>query len=55
MVNGGRAVLMASEHAPSDRQNFFASFAQLGSSAGLILSILSFRLVRAMDNEAFLS
>ncbi len=51
----GGAVLMASEHAPSDRQNFFASFAQLGSPAGLILSILSFRLVSSMGNDVFLS
>ncbi|WP_321794673.1 MFS transporter [Caballeronia sp. J97] len=51
----GGAVLMASEHAPSEKQNFFASFAQLGSPAGLILSILSFRLVSSMDNDAFLS
>ncbi|WP_321954230.1 MFS transporter [Paraburkholderia bannensis] len=51
----GGAVLMASEHAPSEKQNFFASFAQLGSPAGLILSILSFRIVSAMDNDFFLS
>ncbi|NPT44829.1 MFS transporter [Paraburkholderia sp. 1N] len=51
----GGAVLMASEHAPQGRRTFFASFAQLGSPAGLILSLLAFRAVASMDKEAFLS
>ncbi|WP_143314164.1 MFS transporter, partial [Burkholderia pseudomallei] len=36
----GGAVLMAGEHAPDGRRTFFASFAQLGSPAGLILSLV---------------
>ncbi|WP_144110643.1 MFS transporter [Paraburkholderia sp. BCC1886] len=51
----GGAVLMASEHAPEGRRTFFASFAQLGSPAGLILSLLAFRWVASMDKEAFFS
>lgn len=51
----GGAVLMAGEHAPQGRSTFFASFAQLGSPAGLILSLLAFRLVSSLDKEAFLS
>ena len=39
----GGAVLMAGEHAPQGRRTFFASFAQLGSPAGLILSLIAFR------------
>ncbi|WP_244138204.1 MFS transporter, partial [Burkholderia vietnamiensis] len=49
------AVLMAGEHAPQGRRTFFASFAQLGSPAGLILSLLAFRAVTSMDKAAFLS
>ncbi|MBX4354685.1 MFS transporter, partial [Mycobacterium tuberculosis] len=37
----GGAVLMAGEHAPQGRRTFFASFAQLGSPAGLILSLIA--------------
>ena len=51
----GGAVLMASEHAPHGRKTFFASFAQLGSPAGLLLSLIAFRLVTMLDQEAFLS
>jgi len=47
----GGAVLMAGEHAPKGRRNFFASFAQLGSPAGLILSLLAFSAV-TRHNEA---
>ncbi|HWV03582.1 MFS transporter [Ralstonia sp.] len=50
----GGAVLMAGEHAPKGRRTFFASFAQLGSPAGLILSLLAFRLVTSMEKEAFM-
>jgi MFS family permease len=49
----GGAVLMASEHAPREKRTFLASFAQLGSPAGLILSLLAFRTVAAMDKDAF--
>lgn len=51
----GGAVLMASEHAPHGRKTFFASFAQLGSPAGLLLSLIAFRLVSMLDQEDFLS
>jgi len=50
----GGAVLMAGEHASKSRRTFFASFAQLGSPAGLILSLIAFRAVTAMDKSAFL-
>ncbi|WP_343673985.1 MFS transporter [Paraburkholderia heleia] len=51
----GGAVLMAGEHAPEGRRTFFASFAQLGSPAGLILSLLAFRSVTSLDKADFLS
>jgi len=50
----GGAVLMAGEHAPEGRRTFFASFAQLGSPAGLILSLLAFRVVTSMDHADFI-
>lgn len=51
----GGAVLMASEHAPAKRKTFYASFAQLGSPAGLILSLIAFRLVTTLDPADFLN
>jgi MFS family permease len=51
----GGAVLMAGEHAPQGRRTFFASFAQLGSPAGLILSLVAFRAVTSMDKADFLA
>jgi MFS family permease len=51
----GGAVLMAGEHAPQGRRTFFASFAQLGSPAGLILSLIAFRAVTSMDKAEFMS
>ncbi|WP_336487585.1 MFS transporter [Methylobacterium nigriterrae] len=50
----GGAVLLAAEHAPKGRSTFFASFAQLGSPAGQILSLLAFRLASLLDKQAFL-
>ncbi|UDF32027.1 UNVERIFIED_ORG: MHS family MFS transporter (plasmid) [Roseateles sp. XES5] len=50
----GGAVLLAAEHAPKGRQTFFASFAQLGSPAGLILALLAFRIAGLVDQEVFL-
>ncbi|SSW67760.1 MFS transporter [Achromobacter agilis] len=51
----GGAVLMAGEHSPDrSKRTFFASFAQLGSPAGLILSMLMFKSVTSLDDEAFL-
>ncbi|AOE78261.1 LysR family transcriptional regulator [Pseudomonas lurida] len=51
----GGAVLMAGEHAPKGRRNFFASFAQLGSPAGLILSLLAFSAVTRLPEDQLLS
>ncbi|WP_133650709.1 MFS transporter [Paraburkholderia flava] len=51
----GGAVLMAGEHAPQGRRTFFASFAQLGSPAGLILSLVAFRAVTSLDKADFLA
>lgn len=52
----GGAVLMAGEHSPDkSKRTFFASFAQLGSPAGLILSMLMFKLVTGLDDAVFLS
>ncbi|GJE45324.1 MFS transporter [Methylobacterium soli] len=50
----GGAVLLAAEHAPKGRSVFYASFAQLGSPAGQILSLLAFRLASLLDKQAFL-
>lgn len=51
----GGAVLMASEHSPDQsKRTFLASFAQLGSPAGLILATLMFKLVTSFDDAAFL-
>ncbi|WP_028223680.1 MFS transporter [Paraburkholderia oxyphila] len=51
----GGAVLIASEHAPPGRKTFFASFPQMGSPAGLILSLLAFRFVTSLDHASFVS
>lgn len=51
----GGAVLMAGEHAPEQKRTFLASFAQLGSPAGLILSLMAFRWVAQLDREAMFS
>lgn len=44
----GGAVLLASEHAPEGKKSFYASFAQLGSPAGLVLSLMVFRFITEM-------
>ncbi len=51
----GGAVLLAAEHAPKGRQTFFASFAQLGSPAGLILALLAYRVAGLADQDVFLN
>lgn len=51
----GGAVLLAGEHAPKGRRTFFASFAQLGSAGGLILSMLAFSAVSRLEPEAFMA
>ncbi|WP_427306041.1 MFS transporter [Cupriavidus sp. H39] len=51
----GGAVLLAGEHASRKRRTFGASFAQLGSPAGLILSLLAFRALTTLDETDLLS
>jgi MFS family permease len=51
----GGAVLLAGEHAPEGKRTFFASFAQLGSASGLILSILAFGVASKLPNADFMS
>ncbi|AJK48583.1 MFS transporter [Burkholderia plantarii] len=51
----GGAVLLAGEHAPAGRRTFFASFAQLGSASGLILSMLAFGAISALPKEDMMS
>ncbi|WP_246793690.1 MFS transporter [Burkholderia perseverans] len=51
----GGAVLLAGEHAPAGRRTFFASFAQLGSASGLILSMLAFGAISALSKEDMMS
>lgn len=51
----GGAVLLASEHAPARRKSFYASFAQLGSPAGLVLSLLTFRYISSLPEADMLS
>ncbi|ALM86471.1 MFS transporter [Bordetella sp. N] len=50
----GGAVLIAGEHAPRGWRTFFASFAQMGSPAGAIMSVLAFRYVAGMEQSQFL-
>ncbi|WER50783.1 MFS transporter [Cupriavidus sp. WKF15] len=51
----GGAVLMASENAPAGKKTFYASFAQLGSPAGLLLTLIVFRLVSLLSEREFLA
>lgn len=51
----GGAVLVASEHSPKGRKSFFASLPQMGSPAGMILSIIAFRIVTSMPQETLLT
>lgn len=51
----GGAVLMSSEHAPKGRKTLFASFPQMGSPTGLLLSLISFRLVTLLSHEDFIA
>jgi MFS family permease len=50
----GGAVLMAGEHASEKRRTFLTSFAQLGSPAGLILSLIFFRGISGLSEEKLL-
>ena len=47
----GGAVLLANEHAPQGKKSFYSSFAQLGSPAGLILSLLAFRFISELPQD----
>jgi MFS family permease len=51
----GGAVLMAGEHAPKARRTWYASFAQLGSPAAVLLSMGIFALVTRISGDAFSS
>ena len=51
----GGAVLTASAHTPPERKTSFASFLQMCSLAGLILSLISFRLVSSLDHESLVT
>ena len=51
----GGAILMAVEHAPDESRNFYASWPQLGSPAGLILSTVVFTAFSSLPEEQFLS
>ncbi|WP_144108966.1 MFS transporter [Paraburkholderia sp. BCC1886] len=51
----GGAVLLSSEHSDAKRKTFFASFPQLGSPAGMILSILAIRAISSLPSDAMYS
>jgi MFS transporter, MHS family, shikimate and dehydroshikimate transport protein len=51
----GGAILMAVEHAPDESRNFYASWPQLGSPAGLILSTVAFTAFSSLSEEQFLA
>jgi MFS family permease len=50
----GGAVLIASEHSPAGRKTLFAALPQMGSPAGMILSILVFRAITALPQDALM-
>jgi MFS family permease len=49
----GGAVLMAGEHAPEGRRTWYASFAQLGSPAAVLLSMGMFAIVSRASGDSF--
>jgi MFS family permease len=49
----GGAVLMAGEHAPPGRRTWYASFAQLGSPAAVLLSMGIFALISRVSGDSF--
>jgi MFS family permease len=49
----GGAVLMAGEHAPEGRRTWYASFAQLGSPAAVLLSMGIFAIVSRASGDSF--
>lgn len=50
----GGAVLMASEHAPRSKKTWYASFAQLGSPAAVLLSTAAFGLASRFSGDQFM-
>lgn len=51
----GGATLMAVEHAPEDRRNFYASWPQLGVPVGLLLSTAVFAGFSLLSDDQFLA
>jgi len=51
----GGATLMTVEHAPEEGRNFYASWPQTGSPAGLILSTAVFSVFSSLPDEQFFS
>ncbi len=51
----GGAVLMATEHAGSERRGFFGSFAQIGSAVGGLMATGMFLLMQQLPEEQFLA
>ena len=51
----GGAMLMAVEHAPAERRNFYASWPQQGVPAGLVGSTVMFGTFSALTREQFLT
>jgi MFS family permease len=49
----GGAVLMAGEHAPKEQRTWYASFAQLGSPAAVLLSMGIFAIVTKVSGDSF--
>ena len=51
----GGAVLMATEHGPSNRRGFYGSWPQAGAPAGLVLATAAFAPVAALPQDQLLS
>ena len=51
----GGAVLMAIEHAPSDKRGWYGSWPQMGVPAGLLLGTLTFAALSLLPDEQFLA
>ncbi|WP_415914114.1 MFS transporter [Paraburkholderia sp. J12] len=51
----GGAVLIASEHGTAAHKGFLASLPQMGSPAGMILSILVFRAISSLPSDALMN
>jgi metabolite-proton symporter len=51
----GGAALMAAEYAPPGRRGFYASWAQMGAPAGLVMSTAIFAIVSRLPEEQFLA